>query len=99
MVRVVPAVALVDVAVAVDEFNGLEPLDHLEAELVFHPQPERGPMDFVEWLEIHFIGQYRLRMAHVLDGMAVVVLTALEALAEGIEDDGPYRRAWANELY
>src|SRR5215472_8973955 len=61
VVLVVAALALADGRIRRDELDGTDPLDHLEAELVFDPYPQGRAVDIVERLVIHFVGQEAVR--------------------------------------
>src|SRR5579872_1804741 len=86
VVLVVAALPLVDRLRTFNELDGLYPLDHLEAKLVFDPQPQRRTVQAVQRLEVHLVGQEGLRVQGVLYRERVVELTAFSPFAKGIED-------------
>src|SRR5262249_1062724 len=74
MVLVVAALPLAEGLVALAELDLPDPLDHLEAELVLDPQPQGRPVQRLERLAVHLVGQQRLGVHEVLQRVAVVLL-------------------------
>src|ERR1035437_8971394 len=78
----VAAFALVDRPHTLDELDRLDPFDHLEAELILDPKPQRRPVQMVQRLVVHLVSQQSLWMQSVLDREAVVILAARETRVE-----------------
>ena len=80
-----PAFAQADALLRLDEFNALNPLDHLVAKLVFDPQPQWGSIDFGEGLSIHLGCKQALGLEYILKALSVVVRAAIERASIGEE--------------
>src|SRR5262249_17937548 len=92
IILVLAAVALAHVLDPGDELDRLDPLDHLVAELVLDPQAQGSPVDPVERPAVHLVGDDALRVKHVGHAMAIVVFTAVKALAERMKYAEPHVR-------
>src|SRR5215471_9681592 len=57
MVFVVAALPCAEMGEALDELDGLNPLDHLEAQLELVAQPQRSAVQLVERLAVHLVGE------------------------------------------
>src|SRR5450759_5013346 len=66
-----------------DELHALDPLDLLEAELSLVVQPQRGTVAERQRLTVHVVGQHRQVVAHLLDGVCVVVDALVGAVTKG----------------
>src|SRR6185437_7905214 len=87
VVLVVSAVAASEVGEVGDELDPFDPFDLLEAELDLVAEPQRCAMAERERLVVHVVGEHREVVAHVLDGVGVVVDAFVGSFAEGVEDD------------
>src|SRR6185437_7296104 len=86
MILVVTALAGAEVRVLMHELDGLDPLHHLEAELVLTAQPQRRAVDQRQWRAVHLIGEDGQRMPHVSQVVHVVVDAAIGAFGERVKD-------------
>src|SRR5450756_1523795 len=91
VVLVVAAIAATDVGEVGDELHAFDPLALLEAQLGLVAQPERGTVTEGQRRSVHVVGQHRQVIAHLLDGVGVVVDAFVGAVPEGVEDH-PLRR-------
>src|SRR5262249_58751749 len=98
VVLVLAAVALSNVRDAGHEFDRLDPLHHLVAELVLDPEPQRGAVDPVERPAVHLVGEDALGVKYVGHAVAVVVFAAVKSFAKGMEYDEPGLRRGLDEL-
>ena len=87
VVFVVATLSRAQVVKAIHEFDGFDPLNHLESQLVLAPQPQRGPVEDGQGLPIHLVREQRELMSHVVNAMHVVVAPAFTALGKGVEND------------
>src|SRR6478672_1032449 len=77
-----PAVTLADRPDSPDELDRLNPLDHLEAELILDTQSQWRSVQVIERLVVHLVRQQGLRVQGVLEREVVVIPNALDALVE-----------------
>src|SRR5215469_1979542 len=98
MVLVVAALPGAEMGEALDELDGLDPFDHLEAQLELVAQPQRSAVQLVERLAVHLVGEDGQVVAHVLDLVSVVVQSALWALGEGVKHGKTSLRQWMHQL-
>ena len=76
VVLVISSFALADGPDGFYELYRLNPLDHLETELVLDPEPQWRAMQLSERLKIHFVGEQALRVAEIRNRVTVVVLAS-----------------------
>lgn len=99
VVLVISSFALADGPDGFYELYRLNPLDHLETELVLDPEPQWRAMQLSERLKIHFVGEQALRVPEIRNRVTVVVLASLETFAERVEHNGPRARFWPHQTH
>jgi hypothetical protein len=87
VVLVVAAVAPTDLGEVRDELDAGDPLHLLEAELDLVAQAQRRAVAVGQRLAVHVVGEHGEGVAHLLDGVRVVVEAPLRPVAERVEDD------------
>ena len=85
IVFVLAALSEADSLLRLDEFNSLNPLDHLVTKLVLNAQPQRGAIHLGERLPIHLGSKQALGLEYILKALRVVVRAAVERAAKGEE--------------
>src|SRR5262245_53197454 len=98
MVLVVAALSRAEMSEALNELDALDPLDLLEAELEFVSQAERGAVQFVERLAVHFVREDGQLVSHVLDLVSVVVDAPFGAFAVRVEHHVTRFGQWPYEV-
>src|SRR6185437_392640 len=81
-----------------DEFDALDPFDHLIAKLIFDAQPQRRAVNLPKALSIHPRSQQALRLQHVFEALGIVIMAAVESFAEGEKGDHFRFRFWPDEI-
>src|SRR5215469_1568016 len=87
VVLVVATLPFAQVAEALDELDGLNPLHLLEAQLKLVAEPQRRTVQLVERRTVHLIGEEGQMVPHVFDVVCIIVASALATRREGVEDD------------
>src|SRR4051794_30317000 len=94
------------VAVVLHNFYSAYPLDHLEAELGFYPEPDGRPVLDRQRLPVHLVGEDRLGMVHQLEVYGPVEVSGtfgfrfgLRYVLEGAEDEVAGLRLRLAQLY
>ncbi len=82
VVFVISAFTLADLLRRTDKFDGFDPLDHFEAELVFNAQTQGRAMECSQRSVVHFIREQRQRVTSIQQRQAVVKLPAFSTFAE-----------------
>lgn len=98
MVLVVASFACTEVGEVINKFDGSDPFDHLETELILATQPQWRTMKDAKWRPIHLIGEDRQRVAHIFDGMNIVVTPAISAISERVEHSITGLRCRVNQI-
>src|SRR5262249_60192550 len=88
VVLVIATLPRTQVAEALDELDGLDPLHLFEAQLELIAQPQRRTVQLIERLTVHLVGEEGQVVPHVVDVVRIVVASALTTGPERVED-GP----------
>src|SRR6185312_16704649 len=85
MILVIAALSRAEVGEVPNKLDRRDPLDHLEAQLVLTPQPQRRAMEDAHRRPVHFVGENGQSMPHVAKLVNVVIAAARRTFGKRVE--------------